>query len=144
MNWHLYRLAEAYLIYAEALNEYQGPTDEAYQAINTIRNRVGMPNLPEGLSQEEFRARVRNERAVELAFEEHRLWDIIRWTIAEQDGVMRGKMWALKITKQPEPSAEFSYSYVAFQERSWLPAMYRLPFPQSEVDKGYLVQNPGW
>ena len=143
-NWHLYRLAEAYLNYAEAVNEFQGPTPEAYQAVNIIRNRVGMPDFPSGLSQEQFREKLRNERSIELAFEEHRLWDIMRWIIAEQDGVMQGRMWGIKITQQPEPSTEFTYTYNVFEERYWKAGMYRIPFNQNEVNKGYLVQNPGW
>lgn len=143
-NWYLYRLAEAYLNYAEALNEYQGPVPEAYQAVNIIRNRVGMPNLPTGLSKEQFRERVRNERNIELAFEEHRLWDIHRWVIAEQEGVMKGNMWGIKIYKQDPPSTEFSYTYHVFEVRDFTPKMYRTPFLQNEINKGYLVQNPGW
>lgn len=142
VNWHWARFAEAYLNYAEALNEYQGPTAEAYQAVNTIRNRVGMPNLPTGLNQAEFRDKVRRERAIELAFEDHRLWDLMRWRMAEQ--TLNAPMWGLKIYKLPEPSNEFRYEYYIFQERSWKTPMYRLPFNQNEVDKGYLVQNPGW
>ena len=142
VNWHWARLAEAYLNYAEALNEYQGPTADAYQAVNTIRNRVGMPNLPTGLNQAEFRDKVRRERAIELAFEDHRLWDLMRWRMAEQ--TLNAPMWGLKIYKLPEPSNEFRYEYYIFQERSWKTPMYRLPFNQNEVDKGYLVQNPGW
>ena len=143
-NWHLYRLAEAYLIYAEAMNEYQGPVSEAYQAVNIIRNRVGMPDFPPGLTQEQFREKLRNERSIELAFEEHRLWDIMRWTIAEQEGVMQGNMWGIKIYKQPEPSTEFSYTYNVFEQRYWKAGMYHIPFYQNEVNKGYLIQNPGW
>jgi hypothetical protein len=142
INWHWARLAEAYLNYAEALNEYQGPTPEAYQAVNTIRNRVGMPDLPANLTQVEFREKVRNERAVELAFEDHRLWDLMRWCMAED--VLNGPMWGLKIYKLPEPSTEFQYEYYIFEERTWKTPMYRLPFNQGEIDKGYLVQNPGW
>lgn len=142
INWHWARLAEAYLNYAEALNEFQGPVTEAYQAVNTIRNRVGMPDLPAGLTQAEFREKVKNERAVELAFEDHRLWDLMRWCEAED--VLKGSMWGLKINKLPEPSTDFRYEYYVFQERSWKTPMYRLPFNQGEIDKGYLVQNPGW
>ena len=56
-NSTLYQLNEAYLNYAEALNEYnEGPTQEAYDAINTIRKRSGQPDLPTGLGYFEFRA----------------------------------------------------------------------------------------
>ena len=70
----------------------------AYDAVNAIRARSGMPPLA-GLSKEAFRERVRNERAVELAFEDHRFWDIRRWLIAEEEGVMKGNMYGLRIFK---------------------------------------------
>ncbi|MFC7524121.1 RagB/SusD family nutrient uptake outer membrane protein [Parapedobacter sp. GCM10030251] len=139
---YLYRLADAYLMYAEALNEAQGPVAEAYEAINTIRSRSGMPGLPENLTSAEFRERVRNERAIELAFEDNRLWDIMRWMIAEEDGVMQGQMWGLQI-EQTAPGA-FSYQPVVFEERTFNRSMYLHCFHQNEVNKGYLVQNPGW
>ncbi len=85
-NSTLFGLNEAYLNYAEALNEAQGPVAAAYEAVNTIRRRSGMPDLPVGLSKGQFRERVRNERAIELAFEDHRFWDIRRWMIAENEG----------------------------------------------------------
>ena len=142
VNWHWARLSEAYLNYAESLNESQGPVPEAYQAINTIRNRVGMPDLPTNLTQSEFREKVRNERAVELAFEDHRLWDLMRWCIAEE--TLNAPMFGIKIYKLPEPSTEYRYEYYAYEERTWKKPMYRLPFNQNEIDKGYLIQNPGW
>lgn len=143
-NWHLYRLAEAYLNYAESINEYEGPAPEAYQAVNIIRSRVGLPNLPSGLTQEQFRERVRNERDVEFAFEEHRLWDTHRWVIAHEEGVLNGDMWGIKIYKQEPPSTEFSYTYHVFERRTFTKNMYRTPFLQNEINKGYLIQNPGW
>mgnify|MGYP001163438848 CR=1 FL=1 len=140
---YIYRLADAYLIYAEALNEAQGPVSEAYEAVNNIRSRSGMPGLPEGLSKEQFRERVRNERAIELAFEENRFWDITRWMIAEEDGVMNGNMWGLRITPTGV-AGEFSYQPYVFEERVFHRHMYLHGFHRNEVDKGVLVQNPGW
>lgn len=142
-NSILFRLAEAYLNYAEALNEVEGPVPAAYEAVNLIRERSGMPPFPTGLSKVAFRERVRNERAVELAFEDHRLWDVRRWLIAENDGVMQGDMYGLQITKI-EGSEEFRYEPYVFEERYFYPRMYLNPFPQNEVNKGYLIQNPGW
>lgn len=142
--WNLYRLAEAYLNYAEALNEYQGPVPEAYEAVRIVRERSGMPPFPPGLTKEQFREKIRNERSIELAMEEHRLWDIMRWRIAEEEGIMQGDMWGIKIYKQPAPSNEFSWKPYVFEKRYWKTAMYHIPFFQSEVDKGYIIQNPGW
>lgn len=143
-TWNLYRLAEAYLNYAEALNEAQGPVPEAYNAVHLIRSRSGMPDFPAGLSKDQFREKIRNERSIELAFEEHRLWDVYRWRIAENEGVMLGKMRGIKITKQAAPSTEFSWVPYVFETRSFNRNMYLHPFIQNEVNKGYIIQNPGW
>ena len=81
INWYILRYADVLLLYAEALNEWkQGPTDEAYKAINMVRRRgFGLPVETDnsasdlsGLSYDEFQKAVRNERAYELAFEGHR------------------------------------------------------------------------
>jgi len=147
-NAPLFRVNEVLLSYAEALNEFNGaPTTEAYDAVNKIRTRSGMPNLPAGLSQSQFRQRVRNERDIELAFEDYRLWDIRRWVIAEQDGVLQGNMWGLEINRLnnnvPFPTA-FSYLPFVFETRTFLRKMYLHPYDNNEVLKGNLKQNPGW
>lgn len=139
----LFRLAEAYLSYAEALNEFNdAPPAEAYNAVNTIRSRSGMPDVT-GLSKDQFREMIHKERAIELAFEDHRLWDIRRWMIAENDGVMKGNMYGVKITKITG-STEFHYQPFVFESRFFNRNMYLHPLPQKEVNKGYLIQNPGW
>lgn len=79
-----YRLAELYLNFAEAENEAEGPTPDVYAAINTVRKRANMPDLPVGLNQEQMRERIRRERRVEFAWEEHRFWDVRRWKILNQ------------------------------------------------------------
>lgn len=143
-NSTLYQLNEAYLNYAEALNEYnEGPTQEAYDAINTIRKRSGQPDLPTGLGYLEFRAKVRNERAIELAFDGHRFYDIRRWMIAEEEGVMQGGMLGIKIYQIPE-SIEYRYEPYVFETRSFSRRMYLHPFGTGEINKGYLIQNPGY
>ena len=151
--WNLYRLAEAYLNYAEALNESaSSPPQEAYNAVNVVRARAGMPDFPQGLNKEQFRAKIRNERSIELAFEAQRYFDIMRWRIAEQDGVMQGAMRGIKITQNPgfegdeysnDPNA-YSWETIVVENRTWKNAMYHFAFPQGEVDKGYITQNPGW
>jgi hypothetical protein len=71
------RFAEILLIYAEALNEVNSPTAEAYTAINRVRSRAGLSDLG-GLSKDQFRDAVLKERRVELAFEGHRWFDLVR------------------------------------------------------------------
>lgn len=89
-NYPLFRLSELYLIKAEALNEYlDNPTQEVYDAINKVRERVGMPKLPladvpEDQTKIGMRKRIRNERRVELFFEGHRFWDVRRWMVGDR------------------------------------------------------------
>lgn len=66
---------------AEAVNEAYGPS-EAYQYINELRDRVGMPAYS-GMNQEQLRERIRNERRIELCFEDHRFFDERRWKLFE-------------------------------------------------------------
>jgi len=142
-NWTMFRLAELYLNYAEALNEFSGPVQAAFDAVNLIRARSGMPNFPAGLTKDQFRAKIRNERAIELAFDGHRVWDERRWLISDTEGLMKGSMWGMKIYEIPG-STEFRYEPYVFSVRTFYPRMYLHPFRQSEVDKGYIIQNPGY
>lgn len=143
----VFRVNEMLLSYAEALNEFSGPTTETFDAVNKVRARSGMPPLPATLTQSQFRDRVRNERDIELAFEDHRFNDIRRWKIAEQDGVMQGNFWGLQIktldNATPFPTA-FSYLPFVFETRVWAAKEYFFPFDNNEVLKGNLKQNPGW
>ncbi|WP_430816643.1 RagB/SusD family nutrient uptake outer membrane protein [Carboxylicivirga sp. RSCT41] len=77
-NIPLMRYADVLLMYAEALNE-SGSASAAKPFIDEVRQRADMPALPSGLSQEEMRNRIMHERAVELAFEGHRFFDLRRW-----------------------------------------------------------------
>jgi hypothetical protein len=77
----IFRYAEILLNYAEAANEFEGPTGNVYSAVEQIRVRAGLNpyQLPAGLSKEQMREVIRNERQIELAFEGHRFWDVRRW-----------------------------------------------------------------
>lgn len=76
MNWKVTRYADVVLMYAEALNE-NGKTDQAIAQLNRIRSRAGVPEYDE-LTQEQFRDAVALERRLELAFEGHRWFDLLR------------------------------------------------------------------
>jgi starch-binding outer membrane protein, SusD/RagB family len=138
----LIRYAEILLNRAEALNEYEGPTPEVYALVEEIRERAGLNpyQLPAGLTQQQMRERIRNERRVELAFESHRFWDVRRWKIAEQtDNRM---LHGMKITKS---GSTYSYTVVDVRRHTFTPAMYLWPIPQSEMSKSSdLLQNPLW
>ena len=104
--WPYIRLAEVYLNFAEAANEaWSSPSVKdsrclysAEDAINKIRNRAQMPNINSRfLNTTDFRERVRNERRIELCFEEHRLFDLRRWKIGTQPKYR--DIWRMKITK---------------------------------------------
>ncbi len=152
-SWVLMRYAEVLLNFAEAMNEAFGPeakpvlggvpaTRSAREAVNLVRARAGLPALQAGISQVELRDRIRNERRVELAFEEHRFFDVRRWKIAEQTEniPLRG----MQVT--PVSPGIFSYQVFNVETRTFIPKMYLYPIPFSEISKsnGMIMQNPGW
>ncbi|WP_187269299.1 RagB/SusD family nutrient uptake outer membrane protein [Algibacter pacificus] len=141
-RWKKYRLAEIYLNYAEAENEANGPTVEAYNAINKVRERAGMPNLKAGLSQDEFRKRIRNERRVELVIEEHRFWDVRRWKILDQTDKLVTGMEVIK------NGTDFKYErFVTERRNAWQEKFLIFPIPikdTSIIPDFNSNQNPGW
>ena len=151
----VFRLAELYLNFAEAAGESVGadtPVSStvagsaamtAREAVNAVRARVGMPGLPTGLDKTTFIQRYRNERRVELAFEEHRFFDVRRWKIlSETDSAVSG----MKITKN---GANYTYERISFPRQTGADRYLLFPLEQSEVNKmtqatGVDWQNPGW
>lgn len=73
------RLGDVLLMYAEAQNEATGPDATAYAAINQVRARANMPDITPGLSKDNFRTAVRDERVLELSLEGDRIFDLLRW-----------------------------------------------------------------
>ncbi len=147
--WPVFRLAEFYLSYAEALNEYQGPSGEPTQYMNLIRARAGMPDKLLA-TPEEFRAAVQNERTIELAYEGHRYNDLTRWLKAHV--VLSQTLHGVSTTaKKVSNALKRSWTVVPFIQRSFPIKYYYVPFPYAEVSKSYLGgsanwngQNPGW
>lgn len=152
----IFRLGELYLNFAEAAYQSVGPdvpvpakaggasAISARDAINATRMRADMPALPLGLSKSDFEMRYRNERRVELAFEEHRFFDVRRWKIHnETDGFVSG----MRITREGN---NYTYNRIKLQDRGTSADKYLLwPISQSEVAKmesftGESWQNPGW
>ncbi|MEX2592952.1 MAG: RagB/SusD family nutrient uptake outer membrane protein [Anditalea sp.] len=128
-DWVLIRYAEVLLNFAEATNELNGPTATVYDAVNAVRTRSGvnMPPLPAGLSKDEMRTRIWNERRVEFAFEGMRYRDIKRWKYAET-----------YIPTLVEPGSNILRAFDPSKH-------YLFPFPQSEIDiNPNLIQNPGY
>lgn len=145
VQWPYLRLAEIYLTYAEAINEFNsGPTEEAYEAVDKVRERVGLAGLPRGMDQIKFREAVLTERALEFGFEEVRWFDLIRW---KKFDLFKQTLHGVNTTKKADGS--FSYETVALPDRfwknNWSAKWYLSAFPPNEVNKGYgLIQNPGW
>jgi hypothetical protein len=137
LDWPMLRYAEVLLNYAEAQNESAGPDQSVYDAINKIRLRAHQPALPAGLSQTQMRDRVRHERRIEMAFEESRYYDLIRWGLAPQ--VLNGPIWGGKLSNGV-------FTKFKVTDRVFIaPKNNLFPIPQSEIDKNKnLTQNPGW
>lgn len=146
-TWILIRLAEVYLNYIEALNEYQPTHSDIKIYYDKIRRREGikMPVLPDGLDQDAVRQKIRHERRIELAFEDHRLWDARRWMIAADNemgkGVLNIPLRGLEILNR---GGVPSYSPIEIEKRNFEPKMYLYPIPQGDLDIAGWSQNPLW
>ncbi len=156
-NWPYFRYAEILLNLAEAGNESGGP---AYivpgavspltpvEALNQVRARAGMPDVQTSfakrglaLTQGNLRDFIRNERRIEMAFEDHRYYDVRRWMIIEQlPKFIRGCM----ITKKEDGSFNYNPNIIA-ETKIFEPKHYFFPIPQTEVNRNpNMKQNPGW
>lgn len=142
--WIYLRYAEVLLNYAEAQNEAAGPDATVYNAVNLVRQRtsVNQPALPAGLSQAEMRDAIRRERQVELAFEEHRYYDVRRWKIA----MTTENVPAYGIDIKIENGVPVYTQKVALSGRLFAEKNYWLPIPRSEIQasNGQLIQNEGY
>ena len=148
-NWVAYRYGEILLNYAEALNEAYGPSStpagypmSAKAALQLVRDRAGA-SLPAVTAStvDSFRAAVKHERQVELAFEDHRYWDLLRWKDAMT--VLNQPVKGVKITRT---GTDYSYTVVNVADRKFNERNYYLPFMRSEIENsaGTLEQNPGY
>jgi hypothetical protein len=148
-DWISFRYAEVLLNFAEATNEFSGPTVDVYNVLYALRKRAGIIpgtdnsyGLTQGMSQAEMRTAIQNERRVELAFEEQRFWDIRRWKIAAQ--VYGSPLQGMDV--QQSTSGELFYNIVSVLTPVFRdPQMYLYPIPYSEVVKNAnMKQNPSW
>ena len=149
-NYKLFRLGEVILNFAEAAAQ-AGVLDEATTAVNEIRTRAGMPNLPSSLSKDDLILRIKNERRVELALEENRYFDIRRWSLPTGD-LAKTDRWvtAMAITRNSDGTYSYARRTVRANERmnytnKWL----WLPIPLNEANAlkastGVDWQNTGW
>lgn len=142
----LFRYAEVLLNFAEAKNEESGPVKPVYDALGLIRKRAGITGpaygLPAGITKDSMRIIIQNERRIELAFEEHRHWDIRRWKIAGK--VMNAPLSGMKIVKNTDGT--FTYTRFAAATSAFdVTRMYWYPIPYSEIETNpNMKQNIGW
>ena len=138
--WCFIRYSEILLNYAEAVNEVQGPCTEVYDALDQIRHRAGITgNVADRTdlnSKEKMRNFIRKERTVELAFEEHRAWDVRRWNVAEK--ALGRDIIGIDVADNGTITRKVAQSRI-FNEK-----MYLYPIPEGEYWKTGIENNPGW
>lgn len=139
--WPYFRMAEMYLNYAEALYN-TGDEEGARAAMNVVRARAKMPDATE--TGEALLAKIKHERRIELAFEEHRYYDLRRWLDAEE--VLNRDATGVTIILDPATGQKTYTPGRLVEERSFRsPAMYWMPIPLGEIQRnGNLEQNPGY
>lgn len=143
----LYRLAEAYLSFAEALNEAQGPTEEVYEFVNLVRERAGIPDLAPGLSKEAMREAIQHERRIEFNCEGIRFNDVRRWKLGEEffDARLFGMNFHGSKKSDDENDPEAFYKRTFYKNRYFNKRMYLWPVPQAQMDiNPNLIQTPGY
>ena len=149
----IFRYAEILLNAAEALNEAKGP-EAAYDYVNQVRARVGMPAY-KGMTKEQLRERIRNERRIELAFEDHRFFDERRWKLFDGKSAATEKseprykqvynIYSVVVT--PNESQVYTYrNDNTHPTRAFsIPKNYYFPVPDDTYKKNpNLGQNAGW
>lgn len=152
-NFPIFRYADVLLMFAEAKNEVDGPgaiTDSVYNYIKAIRSRGGIiagtaPNtygVSGSLTTAQMRELIRNDRRVEMAFEEQRFWDLRRWKIAE--AIYNKPLHGMRITKIGS-ALNYQIEALGTPFQFIAPRMYRYAIPYSEVSKNTnLIQNEGY
>lgn len=149
-SWPLIRYTEILLNYAEAMNEAYGPDADyfggeksARWAINAVRGRVGMPPVVAS-DQPEMRKRIKHERRIELAFEDHRFWDLRRWGVQDAKEALASELHGVSITMNDDGGCAYESKVV--EKRTFVDKMMLYPIPKTEIlqSNNVLQQNPGW
>ncbi|ANH83569.1 hypothetical protein A8C56_23655 [Niabella ginsenosidivorans] len=137
-NFPLVRFADVLLMYAEAVNEAKGPLPEVYDAVNRVRKRAKIVDLPTGLSKDQMQRAIRLERYKELMFETHLYFDVKRWHVAH-------------LTPAQDPVFGLNNDVVDFRFVKLFTKVFRedrdylFPIPGDEIDLNpLLTQNPNW
>lgn len=148
-NFPIYRLAYFYLALAEAENEL-GNVKSAQDALHITRGRAGLPKITIS-DKTKLRVAIQREWAVEFYEENHRLFDVKHWKLEDLgNGIIGGDKKGFRFSYVTSSSGSYSltnykgYKVDVFYKGFWSENQYLNPFPDSEVNKGYLVQNPGY
>lgn len=146
--WVFMRYAEILFNYAEASIEL-GEEADAIRELNRIRTRAGMPGIEASLAGSTLKEEFRNEKLIELAFEELRYFDGRRWMIApEKFGEnAHGIDITARATNLFDRSTyyDFKYTIIDVEQRRWDDRMYFFPIHRDEINRNpLLVQNPGF
>ena len=152
----IFRLAEMYLIAAEALNEYkEAPDAEVYNYLNVVRERAGIPKVEEAWrnardpnkvnTRDGMRDIIRQEWNIEFAFEGYRYWNVRRWKIANIELNERVYGWNVVGSNANSFYNNGSGPSVVYSGNSFVaPRDYLYPIRSEEVQRAGCVQNPGW
>lgn len=142
-NWIILRYAEILLSYAEALNEAGGSREDVLNILQPIRDRAGLTSKlvdrKDLITQSQIRNFIRKERTVELAYEEHRSWDVRRWGVAEK--ALARPVYGIEVTREGDKAV---YTRKVAQNRVFESKMYLYPIPEAEEWKTNIENNPGW
>lgn len=152
----LIRLAEVYLMQAEAWNEYEGPSSKVFNPLNKVRARAwnygcgtawrGYSRAPGKIDTKEgMRDIIRQEINIEFAFEGHRFWNLRRWKIAHE--VLNQKQYGWNVLGESAQSFYNNFEgpiLVGGKYKFTAPRDYLFPLNAEEVLISSLVQNPGW
>ena len=149
INYIFFRYADVLLMYAEASLE-AGDKPTAIKYLDMVRTRGdNMPSVndtyPQGITENQLREIIRRDRRIELAFEDKRWWDILRWKICDgENGVMNKPIGGMKI-EDTNGDGVWEYNYHEVGKRTFLPRMYYQPIPQYVIDKNPVIceQNGG-
>jgi hypothetical protein len=141
----LFRLASAYLSSAEAYNE-TGQSANALQRLNTIHQRAGLPAITT-TDQAQLRAIIQREWAVEFFDEQYRLHDVKHWMLPTiGTAIIGGPIHTFGFNNGGAVVAtgNTNYNDYVLYTAFWSPKQFLNPFPTTEINKGYLIQNPGY
>ncbi len=143
INFPILRYSDVLLMYAEAKNEAEGPSQEIYDCVKAVRDRAGVATRPysEYAAQDAFRQLVRNERGRELVFEGLRKYDLIRWGIFVE--AMHG--YAQQTSDSRWEASNTMAQYALTTANSVQDKHIYLPIPSKELGVNSLLkQNPMW